>query len=242
LLFDKRPQAELLKHPQAHFINLRSMEILRYELPNVHDKIVRRMPPVSEWEAFHFGGSVIGGRRLGRVIHPVRDNLQIGQRGDAILDSDEVLSAPANNDMDATKRFNRASPCQSAHLAQNKFVSLLLEEAQGSNGGGSQLHYSEEIVHITEDTTSQQPTITIQTSSNQQYQTQYLLACDGAHSFARRHCRIPMRGDAALQHMMNIHFRTNPALSELLMKESGCCRYRIFLRIRFQMSILPSTE
>ncbi|KAL3776064.1 hypothetical protein ACHAWO_003710 [Cyclotella atomus] len=222
LLFDKRPQSELLKHPQAHFINLRSMEILRHELPNVHDKIVQCMPPVSEWEAFHFGGSVIGGRRLGRVIHPVRDMLQIGQSGDAILVSDEVDSSAAANDNDAVERLlNRASPCRPAHLAQNKFVSLLLEEAQDCNDGGSHLHYNEEIVHITEDTTAQQPTIAIQTSSNQQYQTQYLLACDGAHSFARRYCRISMRGDAALQHMMNIHFRTNSALSELLMRRKG---------------------
>ena len=35
-LFDKRPEEELLKHPQAHFINLRNTpEILKVEMPRV---------------------------------------------------------------------------------------------------------------------------------------------------------------------------------------------------------------
>lgn len=224
LLFDKRSQSELLKHPQAHFVNLRSMEILRHELPDVHEKIVKSMPPVSEWEAFHFGGSIIGGKRLGRVIHPVRDALQIGQRGDAILVSDNDADVEsASQCEDTANRSNRVSPCQPAHLAQNKFVSLLLDEAQLVNDG-EHLHYNEEVVNITEQTrnsTTTQPIITIQTSTNRKYQTRYLLACDGVHSFPRKHCQIPMRGDAALQHMMNIHFRTNSALSELLMKNKG---------------------
>eukprot|EP00581_Thalassiosira_minuscula_P014136 CAMPEP_0183722310 /NCGR_PEP_ID=MMETSP0737-20130205/14305_1 /TAXON_ID=385413 /ORGANISM="Thalassiosira miniscula, Strain CCMP1093" /LENGTH=137 /DNA_ID=CAMNT_0025952449 /DNA_START=46 /DNA_END=456 /DNA_ORIENTATION=+ len=50
LLFDKRPTSELLRHPQAHFINVRSMEILKAELPRVYEGVLEEMPPVSEWE------------------------------------------------------------------------------------------------------------------------------------------------------------------------------------------------
>jgi len=219
LLFDKRPQDELMKHPQAHFINLRSMELLRHEMPSVYTKVVEGMPSVSEWEAFHFGGSVIGGKRLGRVFHPVSESLKIGQTGSALLVT-ESNSVPKDPDANLDKA-NIVSPCKPAHLAQNKFVSLLLDEARRTTDGGNHIHYNEEIIKITEQiatSNSKNPIITIHTPQNT-YQTRYLLACDGVHSFARKHCQIPMKGDSALQHMMNIHFRTNSALSELLMAQ-----------------------
>ena len=61
LLFDKRSKHELLKHPQAHFINIRSMEILKAEVPRVYEGVVggNMMPDVKEWEGFLFGGSVV---------------------------------------------------------------------------------------------------------------------------------------------------------------------------------------
>ena len=221
LLFDKRPVEELTKHPQAHFINLRSMEILRHELPRVYAEIKEGMPPVSEWEAFHFGASIIGGRRLGRVIHPVAEPLKIGQRGDAVLVSDHNgIRAGKDDEGTSVCDIDRISPCQPGHLAQNKFVSLLLKEASRKNNG-EHLHYDAEIVKITNTMSkSNHPTVTIQTPTNT-YQTHYLLACDGVHSFARKHCQISMRGDSALQHMMNIHFRTNSSLSSLLMAQKG---------------------
>ena len=218
LLFDKRPVEELTKHPQAHFINLRSMEILRHELPRVYAEIKEGMPPVSEWEAFHFGGSIIGSKRLGRVIHPVAEPIKIGQRGDAVLVSDDAIAA--HKDQTSVWDVDRISPCQPAHLAQNKFVSLVLNEAL-TKSDGEHLHYNTEIVKITDTMgKSKHPIVTIQTPTNT-YQTRYLLACDGVHSSARKHCRISMRGDPELQHMMNIHFRTNSSLSALLMAQKG---------------------
>jgi hypothetical protein len=84
---------ELVKHPQAHFINVRSMEILKSEVPHVYNGILSDMPNVREWECFNFGGCVDmsngGGKRLATVIHPVRHLLRVGQRGDAILVPDE---------------------------------------------------------------------------------------------------------------------------------------------------------
>ena len=36
-------------HPQAHFINARSMEILRDWAPEVFNRIIRESPPSSSW-------------------------------------------------------------------------------------------------------------------------------------------------------------------------------------------------
>ncbi|KAL9182180.1 hypothetical protein ACHAXT_012832 [Thalassiosira profunda] len=206
LLFDKRPVDELLRHPQAHFVNVRSMEILKGEVPQVYRGVLEAMPDVEEWEAFHFGGSVMGnedrkdgwgGRRLGRVVHPVREPLRVRQSGDAILvprgeaNSKEGSGGAATEEVDAPA----VSLCRPAHLAQNKFVSLLLEEARR--------HFDES-----------------DTSKGRSYRTRYLLSADGVHSFVRKHFGIPMLGDDSIQNLINVHFRTNDGLSELLMRKS----------------------
>ena len=53
LLFEKQNVSNLLNHPQAHFINIRSMEKLKAELPNVYEGVLNEMPNVDEWEGFH---------------------------------------------------------------------------------------------------------------------------------------------------------------------------------------------
>ncbi|KAL3767051.1 hypothetical protein ACHAWU_004549 [Discostella pseudostelligera] len=257
LLFDKRPVEELVKHPQAHFINVRSMEILKSEMPHVYDGILSDMPNVREWECFNFGGCVDmnmstgGGKRLARVIHPVRHLLRVGQRGDAILVPDE--SDGNNNweaeDVDASNQHTPyVSECRPAHLAQNKFVSLLLQEARRhdemamhdlDSGRKSRLRYGEEIIGISDHTSvsSQlssssslqdfnskhiQPSIiTIHTSQGQTYHTRYLLAADGVHSSTRKHYGISMMGDHSIQNLINVHFRTNTSLSKYLMRRQN---------------------
>mmetsp|Transcript_6481 Transcript_6481/g.14653 ORF Transcript_6481/g.14653 Transcript_6481/m.14653 type:complete len:865 (+) Transcript_6481:28-2622(+) len=264
LLLDKRPVEELLKHPQAHFINVRSMEILKAEVPRVYESVLKEMPDVSEWDGFHFGGSVLesgdgdvgGGKRLGRAIHPVRENLRVGQSGDAILvpkttgmnDVEADNNAIMPTEDDGTDDAPLVSLCRPAHLAQNKFVSLLLQEASrrhhtgfddkedATDNGDSDsnkssnfhLRYGEEVTRISEhnhghgdNNQGQQPYITIHTSQGQSYHTRYLLAADGVQSFARQHYGIPMMGDSSMQNLMNVHFRTNDSLSKLLMSRSN---------------------
>eukprot|EP00985_Skeletonema_marinoi_P032053 scaffold38014_cov179-Skeletonema_marinoi.AAC.1 len=173
------------------------MEILKVEMPSVYDGIQREMPDVSEWEGFHFGGSVMGssGRRLGRVVHPVKKPLRAGQSGSAILlpTNDKIQSSAAD---DESRDDDYISVCRPAHLAQNKFVSLLLNEAKQRQGGSGEtnLRYGEEVIAIEEiDLESQsQPIISIKTSHGQTHQTRYLIAADGVHSFARRSFGIPM--------------------------------------------------
>jgi 2-polyprenyl-6-methoxyphenol hydroxylase-like FAD-dependent oxidoreductase len=46
-LIEKR--AEITKHPQAHFINIRSMEILQSRLPEVFENVVNASIPAKNW-------------------------------------------------------------------------------------------------------------------------------------------------------------------------------------------------
>ena len=196
LLFEKQNVPNLLKHPQAHFINIRSMEILKAELPHVYEGVLNEMPNVDEWEGFHFGGSVLdlensssgrysGGKRLGRVLHPVREPLKVGQTGNGILEphhhSNGSTEETTHIDNEECDDSDVISTCRPAHLAQNKFVSLLLQEARrrhgyyqhdnekvvhfdatgdnisnNENSGGSHLRYGEEVIGISEHTMSSQ--------------------------------------------------------------------------------------
>lgn len=235
LLFDKRPKEELLQHPQAHFINIRSMEILRAEMPRVYDGIRREMPGVSEWERFHFGGSVItsSGRTLGKVVHPVKEPLRVGQSGNAILlpkdETHSVLSTAGGSNSGNTENY--ISVCKPAHLAQNKFISLLLEEAkqrdestEKSKEHGNHLRYGEEVIAINEiysEEEESQTIITIRTSHGHSYRTRYLIAADGVRSFARKSFGIAMVGENAMQNLINVHFRTNSQLSNILMENNN---------------------
>ena len=258
LLFDKRPVSELLQHPQAHFINIRSMEILKSELPSVYSGILSEMPSVHEWECFNFGGSVDsinpgggGSRRLARVIHPVRHLLRVGQRGDALVVPEKSEHGNSGNNSTISKVKDDAcmhdtqyvSECHPAHLAQNKFVSLLLQEARRhvndlDCGETSRLRYGEGVIGISDHTpvssqlslsaassfhelnkkSKQSSVITIETSQGQFFHTRYLLAADGVHSSTRKHYGISMVGDDSIQNLVNVHFRTNDSLSKYLMR------------------------
>ena len=79
-LFNKNYLSDLLAHPQEYYLNVHSMEVLRSELPHVHDCFLRNM-----------------------------------------LDA-------RSNDNDGEEE--PASSCWPAHLAQNKFASLLLRKAR----------------------------------------------------------------------------------------------------------------
>lgn len=62
ILLEKAPA--LPTHPQAHFINLRSMEIMRHALGGLDRAVLERCPPRDEWRWVRFGSQVT----LSRVL------------------------------------------------------------------------------------------------------------------------------------------------------------------------------
>ncbi|KAL7553904.1 hypothetical protein ACHAWF_017472 [Thalassiosira exigua] len=249
LVFDARPSDELLRHPQAHYVNARSAEILRGEAPRAYSGVTKAAPPAEEWKGFNFGGSVSnsGGRRLGRVVHPVTEPLRVGQRGDAVLVPNDGRDEAHDTATEDAAPY--ATACRPAHLAQNKFAKLLLDEARrrfddgrdddgeaaseepDADGRGrarpcgDRLRYGEAVVHLAESPPSSaeptEPIVTIRTSNGRTYRGRYLLACDGVRSFVRNRLDVPMAGDDRVQELVNVHFRTNSKLSEWLMRRSA---------------------
>ena len=83
ILLEARSSEQLFAHPQAHFLNTRTMEIMRHALPNLYHSVRQAMPPVEEWRYFNFGYSAAG--EMARVVHPVDRPLQANRDANGTL-------------------------------------------------------------------------------------------------------------------------------------------------------------
>ncbi|KAG5189102.1 FAD binding domain-containing protein [Tribonema minus] len=72
-------EQDLSDHPQAHFINLRSMEIFRHCLGGLDKSVFAASPPKAQWSDFVVCSSVLG-RELARVDNFKNDAVRMGQR------------------------------------------------------------------------------------------------------------------------------------------------------------------
>ena len=189
------------------------MEILKHYVPNVYQNVIDQMPPVESWEGFTFGDSVLG-RQIARVVHPVK-GIEVGQDGNGkLLDEGVVVQQTS-----VINEALRCSPCNPAHLAQNKFASILLEEARRMSdmSGESCIFHEEQVSSIVEHTNS--AFLTVKTDKRE-IQTRYVVAADGSHSQTRNdHSKNNiLAGNPSMQHLINVHFRTNKSLSKQLME------------------------
>ena len=59
VLLEQQRIDDCFRHPQAHFLNTRTMELFRHCLsPTVSSQIVQAMPPVHQWQNFSFGSTM----------------------------------------------------------------------------------------------------------------------------------------------------------------------------------------
>ncbi|KAJ1401724.1 FAD-binding monooxygenase [Ochromonadaceae sp. CCMP2298] len=163
-------------HPQAHFINARSMEVFQSFFPLAHRRILERMSPSSEWRDFVYCHSVLGSP-LQRVDH--------------------FAATPAS--------FWSSSPSNVAHLAQNRVEAALREELTDLcdfHRGFKATRYTIGDQCSVEATGSCPET----SAQRRQLQCRYLVAADGANSKLREHLGIPMEGLQSMQSLINVHF------------------------------------
>ncbi len=102
--------AELSSHPQAHFLNTRSSEIIQSHFPDLHEDLLSSSPHLEEWRSFTFGNGVVpsaGLTTLGRYDH---------------------FSSLASSNLSAS------SPTRATHLSQDRITSLLLKHHPDPGG------------------------------------------------------------------------------------------------------------
>jgi 2-polyprenyl-6-methoxyphenol hydroxylase-like FAD-dependent oxidoreductase len=227
IVFEKLSIAERFQHPQAHFLNTRTMEILRSTVlsPDLYESVRSAMPDVYEWHEFRFGGANLRDRYAIRVRHAVDIPLQADRdaNGTLVEEQDDNHNNNNNNNNheynDLLTR-NDLSPETVGHLAQHTFGKILYDAA--ARLSQITLLYDTEVtqvlVVVAEKTTTTATAaavkknnvtgvVQLQTRNGRTYSGRLCIGADGAHSLVRRQCGIPMHGTANIQHLMNIHVR-----------------------------------
>lgn len=207
LLLEAQSQENHFQHPQAHFLNTRTMEILRHALPRVYHRVLEAMPDRESWRYFQFGQSCSSGI-MARVVHPV----------DRALDSERDANGTlmpfgeihANTSPIAERPL---SACLAGHLAQHTFSRILWEEGINSAAPDTNLQFNTKVVSVQQDHEERH---LVTTASGETFRSPILVAADGSNSRIRKAWDIDWKGQANMQHLINIHFTTSKETSSRL--------------------------
>ncbi len=174
-------------HPQAHFINRRSMEILR-ELGGLDQTVQNRSAPMGEWRRFVYC------TRLAGLPATLRKNEKT--TGSLLGAVDHFADIPKNDGH---------SPVQVTHFPQHNFMHLLYRKAVektychfvvGHQANVRDYPYGATIILTN-----------CQTGQRHEIQTQFVVGADGAHSSTRKQLNIDLdSATGTLQHLINVHF------------------------------------
>lgn len=223
VLLEAQTPQQRFQHPQAHFLNTRSMEILKNasqlhpSSSSMYKKIREAMPPVEEWKSFLFGPDMTSRtERMAKVVHPVDRPLLANTDANGVLASDTEGHEISDNDVPSSSF--PLSDVSVGHLAQHTFCKILYDAVTEASSGigtsegetlpANKILYGNRVVSCDWDDAIRQ--WTIQTDKDITCQTSIVIAADGARSFLRDQVlQIPMDGQAAIQNLMNVHFRVS---------------------------------
>jgi 2-polyprenyl-6-methoxyphenol hydroxylase-like FAD-dependent oxidoreductase len=222
ILLEAQSVSQRFQHPQAHFLNTRTMEILRSIPPprqptlydpiygiSVYERVLDEIKFPGYWKSFRFASAIGTGARphLAVVDHRVEMPLQANRDANGML-ADDYIGEPALPRTDL-------SPCTVGHLPQHTFGSILhtlLEErpqiiapaAAEEYVGGiySELQYETPVQRI--EYCPETHLWNVHTPQRT-YTTEVVIAADGAHSPIRTSQNISMIGKRNIQHLVNIH-------------------------------------
>ncbi|KDO25968.1 hypothetical protein SPRG_08621 [Saprolegnia parasitica CBS 223.65] len=180
-------------HPQAHFMNLRSMEILRTHLPVLHDRVLDHAAPPHQWRDYVYCARVMG-NELARV----------DQFGPSIRHP--PASPGFRNEL--SESLHLLSPTQPVHFPQHKFEDLLSAYATEA---GLRFRRGVELTRL-ETTRSDGLRVAlrnVQSGATEELEYAYVIGCDGAHSKVRAAVGVAMEGSSRLQSLVNVHFTSH---------------------------------
>jgi 2-polyprenyl-6-methoxyphenol hydroxylase-like FAD-dependent oxidoreductase len=210
ILIEGQSVEERCKHPQAHFLNTRSMEILK-QIPQVYSQLCDQMTPVHQWSHFQFGYNMLPATALARVHHPVDRPLQANVDANGTL----VDSCPQTN-----SHSRPLSACSVGHLAQHTFCKILHDGAQTQALPDTQLLYSTRAIQL-HNNNNNTGMFEIQTDTGLTIHSPVCVAADGAHSLARQRWGIKQVGQVGIQHLLNIHVKTCPDWARQYLHDQG---------------------
>ncbi|OIS96537.1 PREDICTED: uncharacterized protein LOC109234000 [Nicotiana attenuata] len=200
------------KHPQAHFINNRSMEIFR-KLDGLGDEILRSQPPVEFWRKFIYCTSLTG-PILGAVDHMQPQ------------DFDRIVSPVSVAHFSQYK----LSRLLLKHLEKLDFCTINSEKREHGSIGERKIFMGHECIAINDAEHGVSVTASFLTEGKyikRDIQCRFLVGTDGAGSTVRKSLGINMRGEKDLQTLVSVHFQSQE-LGKYLIKERPGMLFFIF--------------
>ncbi len=182
------------QHPQAHFINYRSMEVLR-EIDDLDQLIAAEQTSLNNWRRFVYCTQWIRLPRLKR-IHITAENGLLGC-------VDHFADNPYDSD----------SPARVAHLSQNKLMVHLLDRARRSEFASIMQGYRAGVEEY-EDRSSV-ILFNRETGRRSVLNPDFVVCADGARSTTRQQLNIDQTHQQQLQYLINVHFFSRPLANEL---------------------------
>lgn len=197
-------------HPQAHFLNCRTMEVLR-ELDDLNLVVRSQSAPADDWRRFVYC-----------------TNLSELPSIDRIKSSSESSLLGVVDHFDDVTVDDERSPDQVAHFPQPDFVRLLRANALKSKFchflEGRQADVREYPDNVKVILTNRR------TNRCRETRARFVVAADGAHSLTRKKLGIKMIGESStLQHLINIHFFSSQ-LAEWMRSRIPAMLYFVYSR------------
>ncbi|KAJ4839394.1 hypothetical protein Tsubulata_016848 [Turnera subulata] len=196
-------------HPQAHFINNRSMEVFR-KLDGLAEEIQNSQPPVDLWRKFIYCTSLTG-QILGSVDHIQPQDL-------------ENVVSPVSVAHFSQYKLTRLLLKKLEDLNFRVYKSEALEDLTNGFLEGRELLMGHECVSINAD----DHFVTVTAEHIQEgrrvlrdIQCKMLIAADGAGSTVRKLLGIELRGEKDMQKLVSVHFLSRDLGLYLLNERPG---------------------
>ena len=194
-------QSPQFHHPQAHFLNTRTMEILHSEVPTIYEQVRAAMPPVEQWKYVQFGYSASSGI-MARVNHPVDVPFGIGDANGILLPPGQITAPPTTPAPSTTALSGMAV----GHLAQHTFSRILYDEAMANTNCRSNILYNTQVTNVNLQDDNQ---YLVTTATGMTVKSQVVVAADGSNSILRQIWNIGWNGQEGIQDLVNVHFTTS---------------------------------
>ncbi|OIW14660.1 hypothetical protein TanjilG_33002 [Lupinus angustifolius] len=201
------------KHPQAHFINNRSMEIFR-KIDGLVEEIQWSQPPVDLWRKFIYCTS-LSGSILGSVDHMQPQDL-------------EHVVSPVS--------VAHFSQYKLTMLLHKRLENLGFQICGPESSEGNEKSHEKKIMMghecISIDASNDFVTVTASSVNKEKRVEQnihcnFLIGTDGARSTVRNLIGVEMRGEKDLQQLVSVHFFSKD-LGQFLLKENPGMLFFIF--------------
>ncbi|KZV39975.1 hypothetical protein F511_15637 [Dorcoceras hygrometricum] len=202
------------RHPQAHFINNRSMEVFR-KINGLADVILRSQPPVDSWRKFIYCTSLTG-RILGSVDHlqPQDFDRTVSPVSVAHFSQYKLTKLLIEQLEDIGFHIQSDEPVMPHEYKPAEHEILLGHECTAIN-------LTNHCVNVTASVIREGKPV------EKNFQCNFLVGTDGARSTVRKLMGLGMNGEKDLQKLVSIHFMSQD-LGQFLIKERPGMLFFVF--------------